>query len=151
MTPFMPANLGLHHVRAIVRAMYEVANADGVHDAERVMMRSFYEGCMQDAPGLSSFDDLVKGEFDFASAAEAFDNDDLKHALLKSCILLGYADGQYTLAEQSKVQEFATLLAVSAAALRGMEAAVGDHLIQQIARIQNTDALQEVVAEVGKR
>lgn len=151
MTPFLPANLGLHHVQAIVRAMHDVALADGVHDAERVMLRGFYESCQQDANGLTSFDELIKGEFDFKSAAESFDNADLKNALLKSCILLAYADGQYSAGEQKKVQEYATLLGVSAGDLQGMESTVADHLIQQIARIQNTDALQQVVAEVGKR
>ena len=151
MTPFLPANLGLHHVQAIVRAMHDVALADGVHDAERVMLRGFYESCQQDANGLTSFDELIKGAFDFKSAAESFDNADLKNALLKSCILLAYADGQYSAGEQKKVREYATLLGVSAGDLQGMESTVADHLIQQIARIQNTDALQQVVAEVGKR
>jgi hypothetical protein len=151
MTPFLPANLGLHHVRAIVRAMWEVATADGVHDTERVMVRGFYESCQQDTPSLSSFDELVGGEFDFVAAAESFDNVDLKHALLKSCILLAYADGQYSHGEQTKVQEYAKLLGVTPPDLQGMESAVADHLIQQISRIQNTDALQTVAAEVAKR
>ena len=151
MNSFLPANLGLHHVRAIVRAMYEVANADGVHDAERVMMRGFYEGCLEEGKGLSSFDELVKGEFDFAAAAEAFNTFELKHTLLKSCILLAYADGQYSQAEQRTVREYATLLGVDGAALAGIEGAIGDHLIQQIARIQNLPALQEVAAEVARR
>ena len=151
MTPFLAANLGLHHVRAIVRAMYEVAQSDGVHDAERVMLRGFYDSCQQDGQSMTTFDELVKGEFDFAAAAESFDSADLKSALIKSCILLGYADGHYSTAEQAKVREYAQLLGVSAEALEGMEGAVGDHLIQQLARVQNTDALQTVAKEIGQR
>ena len=151
MNPHLPANLGLHHVRAIVRAMYEVAAADGLHDAERVMLRGFYDACREDATGLTGYDELVRGEFDFAVAAESFDSDDLKQALLKSCILLAYADGRYSASEQTKVREFAQLLAVTPDALAGMEGAVGDHLIQQISRIQNTDALQEVAREIEQR
>ena len=85
------------------------------------------------------------------AAAESFDSADLKHALIKSCILLAYADGHYSTAEQAKVREYALLLGVSAVELAGMESAVADHLIQQLARVQNTDALQEVVREIAQR
>ena len=47
--------LDLPQIQSIVRAMHEVALADGLHDAERVMLRGFYDSCQQDAGALTSF------------------------------------------------------------------------------------------------
>ena len=54
--------------QSIVRAMHEVALADGMHDAERVMLRGFYDSCQQEAQAMTSFDDLISMPFDAAGA-----------------------------------------------------------------------------------
>lgn len=150
MTVTPTTTLELHHLQAIVRAMHDVAQTDGVHDAERVMLRGFYESCQRDAAALASFDDLVAMPFDLAAIVDDFRLPAQKIALLHSCLLLAHADGNYSAAERAKVQGFADALGVSAGELEQIEEGVADYLLQQISRISNTDALQEVSRELHR-
>lgn len=150
MTVTPTTTLELHHLQAIVRAMHDVAQTDGVHDAERVMLRGFYESCQRDAAALASFDDLVAMPFDLAAIVDDFKQSAQKIALLHSCLLLAHADGSYSAAERAKVQGFADALGVSSGELEQIEEGVADYLLQQISRISNTDALQEVSRELHR-
>lgn len=140
--------LELSHLQTIVRAMHDIARTDGVHDAERVMLRGFYDTCQREAAALTSFDDLIAMPFDLAAAVDDFRQPEQKAALLHSCLLLAHADGDYSAGERAKVQEFAAALGVSAEELGRIEEGVADHLLQQISRISNVDALQEVAKEL---
>jgi tellurite resistance protein len=144
-----PTTLELHHLQAIVRAMHDIALTDGVHDAERVMLHGFYDSCQRDAAALASFDDLVAMPFNLAAIVDDFRQPAQKMALLHSCLLLAYADGEYSAAERAKVQGFADALAMDAGELAQIEEGVADYLLQQISRISNTDALQEVAKEMN--
>lgn len=149
MTAFPTATLELHHVQFIVRALWDLARTDGVHDTEQVMLRGFYEQCREEVHGLSSFEDVIAAPFDAAAAAELFDTDALKATLLESCVFLAYADGGYSAGERAKVGAYAKALGVPAEALATLEDAVGDHLLQQVALVENTDALQKVAAGIA--
>ena len=140
--------LELSHLQTIVRAMHDIARTDGVHDAERVMLRSFYDNCQREAAALATFDDLIAMPFDLAAVIDDFRQPVQKAALLHSCLLLAHADGNYSAGERAKVQEFAAALGVSAAELGRIEEGVADHLLQQISRISNVDALQAVAKEL---
>jgi tellurite resistance protein len=145
------ATLDIHHVQAIVRAMHELALTDGMHDAERVMLRGFYDSCQEDSKALTSFNELIAAPFDTAGAREIFDTPERAAALLQSCVLLAYADGRYTEGERAKVRAFADAVGMPAADLAALEESVADHLMQQISRIGNVDALKEVAAELESR
>lgn len=149
MTDLPTTTLELHHLQAIVRAMHDIALTDGVHDAERVMLRGFYDSCQRDAAALASFDDLVAMPFDLAAIVDDFRQPAQKVALLHSCLLLAYADGEYSAAERAKVQGFADALRMDAGELGQIEESVADYLLQQISRISNTDALQQVAKELN--
>ncbi len=149
MTTFASAELELHHIQFIVRALYDLAETDGVHDAERVMLRGFYDQCQEEAHGLTTFDDLIGADFDKARAAELFDTDALRATFLQSCVFLGYADGHYSSGERARVREYADALGVSADNLAVIEDSVGDHLLQQVAMVENTDALKKVAAGIA--
>lgn len=151
MTLPVPLSIELHHVQGIVRAMHAVAQADGVHDTELVMLRGFYDSCQQDAHALSTFDDLIATPFDADNDAVLFDTTERKATLLQSCLLLAHADGGYSDGERAKVAEIATILGVGPAQLAQIEDAVADMLLQQISRISNTDALREVAAEIAAK
>jgi len=151
MSAVLPPSIELHHLQAVVRAMHAVALTDGVHDAERVMLRGFYDVCQQEAHALASYDDLIGVPFDAATDAHAFDTDERKAVLIHSCLLLAYADGKYSAGERSTIGGFAKALGVSDSQLAALEEAVSDHLLQQISRISNTDALQEVAAEIAAK
>ena len=151
MTLFPDTPLELHHVQAMVRAMHELATTDGMHDAERVMLRGFYDTCQQDAHALTSFDELIGTPFDPVAARELFDTAERRAALLQSCIFLAYADGSYSAGERAKVRSYAEAVGADAQELATCEALVADHLLQQISRIDNVDALRQVAAELDAR
>ncbi len=139
--------LGINHIQMIVRAMHEVAKLDGVHDGEAVMLREFYSACERDSGALTSFEELVRGGFDLKEAKRILDTPERKSALLRSCLLLAYADGRYSNPEREKIRGFADGLGVPAAATLAMEESVADQLMQNISRISNIDALRKVAAE----
>jgi uncharacterized membrane protein YebE (DUF533 family) len=151
MNSTLPPSIELHHLQTIVRAMYAVAQTDGVHDTEKVMLRGFYEACQQDSSALASYDDLIATPFNANSDVSAFDTPERKGTLLHSCVLLAHADGTYSAGERAKIAEFAKALDVSPDELAAIEEAIGDHLLQQISRISNTDALREVAAEIAAK
>lgn len=144
-------DLSIHHIQTIVQALYQLAQTDGVHSAERIMLREFYDQCQREGGALTSFDELLAQPFDLADSAEDFNSDDLKIALLNSCLLLAYADGHYTAGEREKIRSYAAILNFSADDLAQLEETVADHLMQQISRISNMEALQEVAQELKPR
>ena len=97
-------DLTIHHIQTIVQALHHLAEIDGVHEAESAMLRDFYDQCQRDGEALTSFDALLSQPFDLAANAEDFRTDDLKIALLNSCLLLAYADGHYGAAERTEHQ-----------------------------------------------
>jgi hypothetical protein len=141
--------LGLNHIQIIVRGLYAVALCDDVHPAEQVMIKSFYDACREDATGLADFKDIVAQEFDAEEAAEILNTPTLRHTFLRSCLLLAFADGRYSEAEQAKIQEFAAAFGVEDAALAELKDQVTEHLFSQIANIENIDALREVARELS--
>nr|WP_297351463.1 hypothetical protein [uncultured Caldimonas sp.] len=142
--------LEIHHVQAIVRAMHELSLTDGQHDAERVMLRGFYDSCQGETGALTTFEELIRVPLDLSTLAETFPSADLKAAFLQSCVLLGYADGKYSQGEQAKVKAYAQALGADDALLKEVEDAIADHLMQQISRIENLDALREVSKEMRR-
>ena len=147
----LPPSIELHHVQAIVRAMHAVAQADGVHATELVMLRGFYEACQQDSGALASFEDLVATPFAAADLAGLFDSTERRAVLLQSCVLLGYADGTYSAGERKAVAGIAAAAGAAPGELAAIEEGIADHLLQQISRIGNTDALREVAGELAAK
>ena len=150
MTNQSPITLGINHVQVFVQGMSTVSRCDGVHPAEMTMLRGFYDACQSDAKALTRFDDLVRNELSLEHARQVLDNLGLRIEFLRSCVFLGYADGSYSKAERAKVQEFATALDVDSPTLADIEAEVADVLMQQMAPLQNIDAVREVARETLK-
>ncbi|MBX3692178.1 DUF533 domain-containing protein [Dokdonella sp.] len=151
MTSPLPPSIELHHLQSIVRAMHAVAESDGVHATEQVMLRGFYESCQHEAGALASFDDIVATPFDAATDAAAFDTPERKAVLLQSCLLLAHADGRYSTGERACIASFAQALGVDASTLGAIEEGIADHLLQQISRISNVDALRQVADELAAK
>ena len=143
------ASLGLNQIQVIVKAMVALSKCDGVHDAERVMIRGFYENCQRDAAAIADYEQLVAQPFDAAEAREILDSEFLRHTVLRSCLLLAHADGEYSAGEQRFIAKLAADLGVNEVALDELEEGVKEHLLQQIARVGNVDALRSVAGELG--
>jgi tellurite resistance protein len=144
----LAATLDINHIQAIVQALYHLAETDGVHESEKNMMEVFYQSCQAEGRALASYDDLVSQPFNASEQFRIFTTDEQKGALLHSCILLGYADGHYSVGERKKVAEYAQLLQIDDVILKSLEESVSDQLLQQISRINNIEALQQVSREL---
>src|SRR4029079_12363126 len=100
-----PVYLELKHVRVIVQGMVKVANSDGAHERELVLIRQFYESCRADEQGLAEFSDLVKAPLDIDVARDVLATPDLKATFLASCYLVAYADGELSKQESEALAQ----------------------------------------------
>jgi hypothetical protein len=136
------------HARAIAHGLYDLAGTDGIHPAETMLVQEFFAAAQGEFGSRADLSVLAATRFDPAQAATVLDSPELKLVFLHSCVLLAHADGRYSSAERAKVAEYAQALGVVPDALAGVEEGVSDHLLQQIARIENVDALAEVAREL---
>lgn len=151
MDPFLtPVPLELAHVQVIVRGMYRVAQSDGCHSEELVLIREFYEACREETGGLADFKDLVGVPFDPAEARQVLASPVLRETFLKSCYLLAWADGALSAPEKGAIAELVKELEIDAATAERASEVVRDHLLRQMARLQNVEGLKKVAADLGK-
>src|SRR5687767_12553062 len=90
---FADQELNFEQVKELTRGMFAVARVDGVHDRELAMIRSFYEGCSR--TGDPRFEDVLKEEFEADRARRLFDRPELAKMMVKTLMLLAFADGEY--------------------------------------------------------
>jgi len=148
MDPFVaPVPLELNHVQVIVRAMVRVAESDGRHQEELVLIREFYEACRADLNGLADFQDLVKQPFDPAEAREILDTPILKETLLKSCYLVAYADGQLSAQEKAAIAKVVSEVGIDAELASRSEELGRDYLLRQLART-DVASIRKVASEL---
>ena len=133
--------------RAIAHGLHDLAGTDGVHPAETMLVQDFFNAAQGEFGGAGDLSLLAATPFDVAEAGQVLGSVELKGVFLHSCVLLAYADGRYSAAERARVAEFAQALGLGAE-LATIEQGVADHLMQQIARIENLDALGEVAREL---
>jgi hypothetical protein len=134
--------------KAIAHGLHELAQTDGVHPAETRLVQEFFAAAHGESGAAGDGSVLAATPFDVAQAAQELATSELKSVFLQSCVLLAYADGRYSAAERDKVAAFAQALGIPATQLAEIEELVSDHLLQQIARIENVDALGEVAREL---
>ena len=147
---FDPMELSLNHIQIIVRAMYELAEADQVHHTEMVLLKEFYESCRQDVNGLTDFNELIQQPFDIEAANEILNTRELKETLINSCLFLAFADGTYSKEEKETIARFAESLGIEENVRAELEDHVKDILLMQISRISNIDALKKVAKGLEK-
>jgi uncharacterized tellurite resistance protein B-like protein len=144
---FTEQELTFDQVQCLTSAMYAVAKVDGVHDREMSLIREFYDGCAgANAPTL---EEVVGQGFDLANAKELFTSTDQVNMLIKSLILLAYADGKYETAEDELINEYAEGLGLTAEQLEGLKEATKEHLLGSLAHVQNVEALTEVAKSLS--
>jgi hypothetical protein len=145
---FEAVDLKLSHVKAIVAAMLKVAQSDGLHEAELVLIREFYVSCQRDIDGFASFQDLLAEGHDLASQLGILDSFELKQVCLKSCALLAFADGSLSEGEKRALLEVATQLQLDPEAYQAILENVRDLLLRQLAPLTNLDELRAVAREM---
>lgn len=149
MTTFLnPVDLELKHVRVIVQSMLRIANSDGQHRRELILIREFYEACRSEVAGLFDFELLLRTPFEASEATEALSSNDLKLTCLVSALLVAYADGHVSDAEGKALAALTAEIGASSALLEEARELVKDQLLLQLARSDNIEALREIAAKL---
>jgi uncharacterized tellurite resistance protein B-like protein len=144
---FSEQDLTFEQVQCLTSAMYAVAKVDGVHDREMSLIRDFYDGCAgSDAPTLEA---VVGQGFDIETAKTLFSTPPLASLLVKSLILLAYADGKYEQVEDELIQEYGHALGLSDEQLSDLKDATKEHLLASLSHVQNVEALTDVAKNLS--
>jgi hypothetical protein len=137
-------DLDLNHVRVIVRGMTRVAEIDGAHERELVLIREFYESCRAEVSGLSDFADVAKGAFDPVEAKEVISTQPLQLAFLTSCYLVAYADGSLSEAEKKVLAQLEKELGIPRAVAEQAHDFAKDQLLAPLARSKNIEGVKKI-------
>lgn len=141
-----PVDLDLNQVRVIVQGMVRVAHADGAHERELVLIREFYEACRSEVRGLADFQDIQRAPFDAALAREALASTASQQALLASCYLVAYADGNVTAGELAEIDALVRELAIDPQVAQETRERIKDLLVMQLAHSDNLEGLKKVAS-----
>jgi tellurite resistance protein len=149
MTTFLnPVDLELKHVRVIAQSMLRIANSDGQHRRELLLIREFYEACRSEVAGLFDFELLARTPFAANEAKEALSTPDLKLTCLVSALLVAYADGHVSTAEGKALAELTIDIGATPELMEEARELVKDQLLLQLARSDNLEVLREIASKL---
>jgi tellurite resistance protein len=145
---FQETEITAGQAEVVARGMLAVARAEGgLRKAELELVKSFYSevagGGARHLAALENAPDLTPDV-----AATALTSEPLAHLFLKSCILAGYADGDYTPEEREVVNRFANALSVDEAAVTKLEHSVKEYLLSHLAGLSNVEATASIAKKL---
>lgn len=139
--------LSAPQVLALTAAMLAVSHVDGVHPSETQLIQQFYEGSREgDMPAFadvqgsypSALEQLKLIPFDMAFA----------EALVASCLMVAYADGDLTDNEMATARGFASAYGVSTEQFDGELQAVRDALLGSLASLPDAASVAALAKEL---
>jgi Tellurite resistance protein TerB len=139
--------LSAPQVLALTAAMLAVSHVDGVHPAETQLIQQFYEGSREgDMPAFAD----VQGSH--PSAQEllkqlTFDTE-FAEALVASCLMVAYADGDLTDNELATARGFASAYGVSTEQFDGELQVVRDALLGSLASLPDAASVAALAKEL---
>lgn len=141
-----------HQAQAIARGLYTVASVDGVHEREAALIANFYGSALEDdARPVTSLAELARlGPLSPADLAAALSAAELRELFMKAALLLAYVDGKVTAEERAQLTSYAAALGITPERQAKLEDAVRDHLMQPLATLANTEAVQRVAKSLGR-
>lgn len=141
--PMTPAQ-----IEAVTRLLLHIAHVDGARTAEEVVLiREFYDSCRSDGAGFADFDTLAA----HGDAANAIDFPDTvqREMLLALCLMVAYADGEFSSSERAAIEAAASRLQVSGEQLKAIEAQVKDYILARLAHLPDAASVAAVARELG--
>ncbi len=145
---FPETDITAGQAEVIARGMLAVARAEGgMGEAELGLVKSFFSDLTGgDVHQLAALERAPEVAADVV--ATALSSDTLAQLFLKSCILVGYADGEYTPSERSIVDGYAKALRIEEPALQALEQAVKEYLVGQLAGLSNVQATAAIARKL---
>lgn len=139
--------LNIEQATSIARAMYKVAAVEhGVHEHEKTMIDSFYLACCEEE-GVTP-EDLSAGEWDAAKANSLLESPALKETLVRSCLLVGFADGQCSDVERTLIRQMAQNLGISETRVTEIEKDIRKTLLAQFGGVK---VFRDAAYDIGKQ
>lgn len=151
MLPFTDAvELDLAQKSLATRAMLEVAQVDAGHVAEEIaLIRAFYEADAE--PGQIPFDSLLAASSQQAPLnSESFPTAGQRDLVISSCLMVAYADGQFSQAERTAIAAIAERIGMDAARFKMLDDIIQDHLLSQLAKLPDAESVARVGAEMNQ-
>lgn len=151
MLPFTDAvELDLAQKSLATRAMLEVAQVDAGHVAEEIaLIRAFYEADAE--PGQIPFDSLLAASSQQAPLnSESFPMAGQRDLVISSCLMVAYADGQFSQAERAAIAAIAERIGMDAARFKMLDDIIQDHLLSQLANLPDAESVARVGAEMNQ-
>ena len=139
-----PRHLTPHQARSIVQGMALVAAADGNDEREIILMREFWDACAPDVRQAESLDEVRSSPLDVAAALEALSSKRLKQMFLAACLLVAYADGRASAAEQATIAELIRHLDIDAETASATHDRVQSLLVDKLSRISDLATLRRI-------
>jgi tellurite resistance protein len=134
---------------AMVRGFVAMARADGeVHQREMALVHGFYGALVEAQP--SALAALEKSpDIEPASLASILKTPSLRQLFLKTCVLLGHADGDYSAKEKQLVSRFAQAFGIGKKDLEGLEQNVKEYLLGHLSGVRNVESTAKVANKLG--
>src|SRR5262249_45498641 len=120
----------------------------GIHEREAGLIAAFW---MDAGAGHGSLSDLERQESPITTdeLRASLPTAQLRLLFMKTAILLTYADGKVTSEERKILAEYAGALEIAADTMQTLENDVKEYLLEQLARLNNTDATVQVARKLG--
>lgn len=139
--------LTLEQATCIAQAMWQVAAVEeGVHAQEKEMIDAFFSGCAADAGAPNATFDHAA--FDAGLARQVLTSPELKENFLRSCLLVGYADGHCSDAERAAIDAMAESLGISSADRQAADRSIQKELLAQF---EGLDIFKDAVYDMGQQ
>lgn len=140
---FKNQDLSFAQAQCLCRGMFALANSDGLHEREELLIREFHDACRP--AGGATYENTIKGAFRIEDAAGIFTQKEQRHLFVKTLWLLAFADGKVTAPERDQIAAWAKALGVSPEDTEELHIATKEYLLGHLStRIRNTEALAQV-------
>lgn len=132
------------------RAMLEIAQVDAGHAAEEIaLIRAFYEADAE--PAQLPFEHLLTTLSQPAPlAADSFPEAGQRDLLISTCLMVAYADGQFSQAERAAIHTLAERIGMPPAQVTALDEIVQDYLLSQLANLPDAESVARVGVELAQ-
>ena len=132
---------------AIARGLYAIANRDGLHEREAMLIASFWA---DSGGGPVALAELGRQPIITADQlARALHDDDTRRLFLQTAVLLAWADGNASAGEMALIGEFAGALGVAPAEVAIIDGEVKEYLLSHLTHLQNSASAANVAKKMG--
>jgi Tellurite resistance protein TerB len=139
--------LSAPQVLALTAAMLAVSHVDGVHPSETQLIQQFYEGSREgDMPAFAEVQESYPQAQEHLKQLP-FDSE-FADALVASCLMVGYADGDLTDKEMATARGFATAYGVSTEQFDRELQVVRDALLGSLASLPDAASVAALAKEL---